>query len=158
MQQYFIKIWISNSLHWVVIQLLAVNLWMTENLINDNSTFILVMVLCRQATRYHLSHNGMKPVILWHGFIRPYLNLNGSSGRVENILQFWPRTQIAKFVGPTWAPPGSCRPQMGPMLAPWTLLSGKLVFLRGYKGKKIPHQLNHMEYNIFIAKLSYMFA
>ena len=27
-------------------------------------------------------------------------------------------------MGPTWGPPGSCRPQMGPMLAPWTLLSG----------------------------------
>ena len=27
-------------------------------------------------------------------------------------------------MGPTWDPPGSCRPQMGPMLAPWTLLSG----------------------------------
>ena len=33
-------------------------------------------------------------------------------------------TQIAKFMGPTWGPPGSCRPQMGPMLAPWTSLSG----------------------------------
>ena len=33
-------------------------------------------------------------------------------------------TQIARFMGPTWDPPGSCRPQMGPMLAPWTLLSG----------------------------------
>ena len=32
-------------------------------------------------------------------------------------------SQIAKFMGPTWGPPGSCRPQMGPMLAPWTLLS-----------------------------------
>ena len=32
-------------------------------------------------------------------------------------------TQIANFMGPTWGPPGSCRPQMGPMLAPWTLLS-----------------------------------
>ena len=27
-------------------------------------------------------------------------------------------------MAPTWSPPGSCRPQMGPMLAPWTLLSG----------------------------------
>ena len=36
-------------------------------------------------------------------------------------------TQIAKFMGPTWGPPGSCRPQMGPMLAPWTLLSGQLI-------------------------------
>ena len=25
---------------------------------------------------------------------------------------------------PTWVPPGSCRPQMGPMWAPWILLSG----------------------------------
>ena len=33
-------------------------------------------------------------------------------------------TQIAKLMAPTWDPPGSCRPQMGPMLAPWTLLSG----------------------------------
>ena len=29
-------------------------------------------------------------------------------------------------MGPTWGPPGSCRPQMGPMLAPWTLLSGAI--------------------------------
>ena len=35
--------------------------------------------------------------------------------------------QIARFMGPTWAPPGSCCPQMGPMLAPWTLLSGYLL-------------------------------
>ena len=34
-------------------------------------------------------------------------------------------TKIARIMGPTWGPPGSCRPQMGPMLAPWTLLSGK---------------------------------
>ena len=33
-------------------------------------------------------------------------------------------SQIAKYTGPTWGPPGSCRPQMGPMSAPWTLLSG----------------------------------
>ena len=28
------------------------------------------------------------------------------------------------FIGPTWVPPGSCRPQIGPMLAQWNLLSG----------------------------------
>ena len=32
--------------------------------------------------------------------------------------------QITRFMGPTWGPPGTCRSQMGPMLAPWTLLSG----------------------------------
>ena len=35
-------------------------------------------------------------------------------------------TQIAKFIRPIWGPPGSCRPQMGLMLAQWTLLSRKL--------------------------------
>ena len=33
-------------------------------------------------------------------------------------------SQTAKFMGPTWGPPGSWRPQMGSMLPPWTLLSG----------------------------------
>ena len=37
-------------------------------------------------------------------------------------------TQIARFMEPTWGPPGSCRPQRGPMLAPWTLLSGKGLY------------------------------
>ena len=32
--------------------------------------------------------------------------------------------QITSFTWPTWGPPGSCRPQIGPTLAPWTLLSG----------------------------------
>ena len=31
---------------------------------------------------------------------------------------------VANFMGPTWGPPGSYRLQMGPMWAPWTLLSG----------------------------------
>ena len=35
----------------------------------------------------------------------------------------------AMFMGPTWGPPGAnrCGPQLGPMLAPWTLLSGIIV-------------------------------
>ena len=33
-------------------------------------------------------------------------------------------SQIATFMGPAWGPPGSCRPQVGPMMAPWILLSG----------------------------------
>ena len=33
-------------------------------------------------------------------------------------------SQIARIIGPARGPPGSCRPQVGPILAPWTLLSG----------------------------------
>ena len=31
---------------------------------------------------------------------------------------------IARFMGPPWGPPGADRALVGPMLAPWTLLSG----------------------------------
>ena len=33
-------------------------------------------------------------------------------------------TLIARFMGPMWGPSGTDRNQVGPMLAPWTLLSG----------------------------------
>ena len=37
-------------------------------------------------------------------------------------------SQIAKFMEPTWGPPLEfCGPQIGPMLAPWTLLSGMSI-------------------------------
>ena len=36
----------------------------------------------------------------------------------------------AHGANPTWGPPGSFRPQMGPVLAPWTLLSGKGMLVR----------------------------
>ena len=43
---------------------------------------------------------------------------------VLNPEYFWITTQIARFTWPTWGPHGSCRPQVGPMLAPWILLWG----------------------------------
>ena len=36
----------------------------------------------------------------------------------------------SKVHGANMGPPGSCRPQMGPILAPWTLLSG-YIFVNG---------------------------
>ena len=35
-------------------------------------------------------------------------------------------TQIARFMGPTWGPSGADRSLVGPMLTPWTFLSGYL--------------------------------
>ena len=42
--------------------------------------------------------------------------------------------QTARFTWPTWGPPGSCWPQVGPILAPWTLLSGSgyAIYHLGY--------------------------
>ena len=48
-------------------------------------------------------------------------------GRYANIfITRCVPTQITKFMGSTWGPYRSCWPQMGPMLAPWNLLSGKV--------------------------------
>ena len=42
------------------------------------------------------------------------------NGRLVNLAA----AQIGRFTWPTWGPPGSCWPQVGPMRAQWTLLSG----------------------------------
>ena len=44
---------------------------------------------------------------------------------------------IARFMGPTWGPSGADRTQVGPMLAPWNLLSGYFG-LEGYLSTKCP--------------------
>ena len=49
-------------------------------------------------------------------------------------------TLISRFMGPTWGPSGAKRTQVGPMLAPWTLLSGH-----------ISNSRNHIP-NIFVMK------
>ena len=50
----------------------------------------------------------------------------------ESLHTHWCISQIAEFMGPTWGPPGSCRPQMGPMLASLTLLSGMIISISIY--------------------------
>ena len=37
---------------------------------------------------------------------------------------YWIGSLIARSMGPTWGPPVADRTQVGPMLAPWTLISG----------------------------------
>ena len=51
---------------------------------------------------------------------------------------------IAKFMGPTWGPSGSFRPQMGPMLVPWTLLSGHITSDGGHGDKKNDDSAQHL--------------
>ena len=42
------------------------------------------------------------------------------------MLHLLKEALIARFMGPTWGPSGAERTQVGPMLAPWSLLSGRL--------------------------------
>ena len=62
----------------------------------------------------------MADEIMWNLAARR-LWINDYSSIVPVLVEV---PQIAKFMGPTWGPPGSCRPQMGLMWASWTLLSG----------------------------------
>ena len=39
----------------------------------------------------------------------------------------WIAALTARFMGPTWGPHGADRTHVGPMLAPWTLLSGRIT-------------------------------
>ena len=54
--------------------------------------------------------------IAWHDFVwLAHFCCAGECG-----LHIISVPQIARFMGPTWGPPESCRPQVGPMLVPWT--------------------------------------
>ena len=49
-----------------------------------------------------------------------YMSIFNNTISTKELLH----TKTAMFTGPTWGPPGSCQPQMSPMLAPCILLSG----------------------------------
>ena len=49
---------------------------------------------------------------------------------LAGYLSWYEDTKIARFMGPTWGPSGADRTQVGPMLAPWTLLSGYILLRR----------------------------
>ena len=40
----------------------------------------------------------------------------------------WATALIARFMGPTWGPSGAETTQVGPMLVPWSLLSGSAIW------------------------------
>ena len=43
---------------------------------------------------------------------------------IKSVEVLWYLPPIARFMGPTWGPSGADRSQVGPILAPWTMLSG----------------------------------
>ena len=58
-----------------------------------------------------------------------------------SVLQ-WVPSLIARFMRPTWGPSGADRSQVGPILAPWTSLSGLLTNTENHivmKWTHIPH-------------------
>ena len=108
-------------------------------MVNDKFSSRRCYAISRQKTDHKVRQSTFKVCVdtddlmrlFWTGGVR--VIKTGTQMLVNGLLDFkspnndtlpFPVTsQIAKFMGPTWGPPGSCRPQMGPMLTPRTLLS-----------------------------------
>ena len=65
---------------------------------------------------------------------------------------------LARFMGPTWGPPGTDRTQSGPMLVAWTLLSGVFFYHWFYNSGYIqrPFKTVGNIYAILIAYLNFI--
>ena len=91
---------------------------------------------------------------MWAEITYPFPNFNGCTFEAKS---FHPIPD-SKVHGANMGPPESCRPQMGPMLAPWTLLSGilyctsdylsmlrlKLTHVNKKAGKRVPDEVGHV--------------
>ena len=66
-------------------------------------------------------------------------------------------TQLSKFMDPTWGLPGSCRSQMGPMLGPYTLLSGVLLQRRLLNGSALGY-VHVYAYTVYPKKYAHGFC
>ena len=94
--------------------------WVPQNTIHDKSKLVQVMAWCRQATRHYLNHVDPDPCRHMASLGRN--ELSGPPRKIRTVVIKTP--WIARFMGPTWGPYGADRTQVGPMLVPWTLLSG----------------------------------
>ena len=104
--------------HALLSQLLTIDMcWNSHYKVNCNSS-ALAMELCLSCTN---------PMKCFHNFTPENL-----SRKLRFVFKQAPYqydshkmvTLIARFMGPTWGPSGADRTQVGPMWAPWTLLSG----------------------------------
>ena len=89
--------------------------------------YILITWEHQGAVCYHsISRNNYIPHKVIDIIIYPCLEVIAGLANIcyQKLWCYSLVSQTAKFMGPTWGPPGSYRPQMGPVLAPWTLLSG----------------------------------
>ena len=104
--------------------MLISRLGLTVNIVSGIIDLIVSPPRFRKMVARHSRHGGLQALWAFWKDLNPFFRQTLS--QLAEILR-WLSTQIAKFMGPTWGPPRSCRPKMGPMLAPWTLLSGHLT-------------------------------
>ena len=96
---------------------------------------------CPRIPCHHIwQYRKVKLCIVAISFILTFIFLR--TNQQGNMGEGCSSTQIARFMGPTWDPPGSCRPQMGPMnLAIRERFSQQLKCLRLFTSYK-PHTVS----------------
>ena len=128
--------WTTNKFVWIV-QIVS------NKSAPDFPRRIIKMALMAGTQSMVVSHQSAG--LIFDAIVCCVVSLSGLGNQCWRI-RYVIHTQIAKFLGPTWSPPGSCRPQMGPMFVPWTLLSGysslsiKYNWITGLKNRLL--QLN----------------
>ena len=102
---------------------------------NQNVSMLLIQAGCLWCLRCVLADYLMIKTKQTHS-IHPFVVRNILTiGAIRDIRNTTITiSQILSFMGPTWGPPGSCRPQVGPTRAPLTLLSGITQHLRMPRG------------------------
>ena len=77
----------------------------------------------RQITINHHTQENGKNVHNSMNVVRSH-NYNHTQQNTKKCIILGMSSLTSRFMGPTWDPAGADRTQVGPMLAPWTLLSG----------------------------------
>ena len=109
------------------------NLWETRNFVLRINIWIEEIFIFNVNISHNFSSSIMCLSMVWWC----------STGTQQALC--WPTSNspISSFIGPTWRPSGADRTQVGPMLAPWTLLSGLYIYELPLRG------LKHSEWYIF---------
>ena len=71
------------------------------------------------------------------------------------LMMYGIYTLIARFMGPTWGPSGADRTQVGPMLAPWTLLSGYCWLSVPFISQNLPRSGIHSSIHGLVQEIYY---
>ena len=92
------------------------DLWV-DSVVIETLFFLVTLVPCRNHYWVLTQHFNTRSI-----YELNCLNIQNSPGTPLTGTT----TPIASFMGPTWGASGADRTQVGPMLAPWILLSGYL--------------------------------
>ena len=116
------KLIVLQPLHW------KLRAFIPHNIISNSLWYFIPII--KQYPYYTLCHLAPVATILIH-LLCLQLWSRWTNNPILELSNTAMTSLIARFVGPTWSPSGADRTQVGPMLAPWTLLSG-MFHLEGH--------------------------